>query len=98
MIAQAIIIGITAWVFVIILMEEGMIFSWWWNVINRLPMWLAKPLGECEYCLGGQLSLWYYLLLNWHDYNVFYHIAYISLTLFTIKLINIFVYGNESQD
>ena len=88
MITESIIIGIIAWVFVIILMDEGMIFSWWWNVINKLPQWLKSPLGGCEFCLAGQLSLWYYLFAHWNDYNVFYHIAYISIAIFTVKIIN----------
>lgn len=88
MITEAIIIGIIAWVFVIILVDEGMIFSWWWDVINGLPQWLKSPLGACEYCVAGQMSLWYYLFAHWHDYNVFYHIAYISISIFTVRIIN----------
>ena len=89
MITEAIIIGIVAWVFVIILMDEGMIFSRYWDILNLLPNWLAMPLGKCEYCLSGQLALWYFLYTHWHDYNVFYHIAYISLAIFTVRIINI---------
>jgi len=48
MILEAVLIGIVAWVFVIILMEEGMIFGWWWWPLNKLPDWFAKPLGKCN--------------------------------------------------
>ena len=89
MITEAIIIGIVAWVFVIILMEEGMIFSFWWGVINKLPEWLGNPMGKCEYCMAGQLALWYYLFTYFHSYNILHHIAFISLSIFTVKIINI---------
>ena len=62
MITHAVIVGIVAWVFVFILMDSGMIFERWWLVLNKLPMWLSKPLGACEYCFAGQLALWYYLI------------------------------------
>ena len=99
MITEAIVIGVVAWVFCIILMEEGMIFAWWWDVINRLPNWLQKPLGACEFCFGGQLALWYYLgtRLLTSDYNAFYHIAFVSITIFTIKMINVIIYGTEES-
>lgn len=86
MILHAITIGIAAWIFVMILMEPGMIFYKWNDVLNKLPDWLAYPLGRCEYCLAGQLSLWYFFTLG--DYNFFYHIGFISIAIFTVRIIN----------
>ena len=94
MITHAIIVGITAWVFVIILMDSGMIFNKWTLVLNKLPDWLAYPLGRCEYCLAGQLSLWYFFTLG--NYNLLHHIGFISIAIFTTKIINIIVYGNRA--
>ena len=94
MIVEAIITGIVAWVFVVILMEEGMIFAWWWNVIQKLPDWLRKPLGDCEYCFAGQLALWYYLIQYWNTYSPVYHIAFISITILTVKILNRTIDGN----
>lgn len=94
---NAVIIGIVAWVFCMILMEEGMIFSKWWNVLNKLPNWLAKPLGSCEYCFAGQLALWVYLyqsLLS-GSYNLLTHIAFISVAIFTIEIINTLIKYKE---
>ena len=90
MITHAIIVGIVAWVFVFILIDTGMIFEKWWVVLNKLPQWLSKPLGSCEYCFTGQLGLWYYLYYAYSTgaYNVFYHIDFISIAIFTTKIIN----------
>ena len=97
MIIHAIITGIVAWVFVLILLEEGMIFEWWWNVLNKLPDLLAKPLGKCEYCLSGQLALWYFIYYSWGNYSIFWHIGFISIAILTTKMINVIVYGNEND-
>jgi len=90
MITHAIVVGIVAWVFVFILMDSGMIFERWWLVLNKLPMWLSKPLGACEYCFAGQLALWYYLIheLLVGSYNALYHIAFISVAILTVKILN----------
>ena len=90
MITHAIVVGIVAWVFVFILMDSGMIFERWWLVLNKLPMWLSKPLGACEYCFAGQLALWYYLIheLIVGSYNALYHIAFISVAILTVKILN----------
>jgi len=95
MIIHAIIVGIIAWVFVFILIEPDMIFFKWNKVLDRLPLWLHKPLGRCEYCLAGQLALWYYLIHECLDgtYNVIMHIAFISIAIFTVRIINKYIYG-----
>jgi hypothetical protein len=92
-------IGIIAWVFTHILIDSEMIFSKWWMVLNRLPNWLSKPLGACEYCLSGQLALWYYLYQSWlvGSYNALEHIAYISIAIFTVKIINRVIYGVKND-
>ena len=84
---EAIITGIVAWVFCRILIEPGMIFGGWWQILNRLPEWLSKPLGACEYCFGGQLALWYFIFS--FDYSIVHHIQFISVTLITVNLINL---------
>jgi len=71
-----------------ILIEPGMIFGWWWKVLNRLPEWLKKPLGGCELCFGGQLSLWYYPIVHRASYAPVTHVMYIILTIFIIRIIN----------
>jgi len=93
---QAVIIGIAAWVFTLILIDTGMIFEKWWVVLNKLPDWLAKPLGKCEYCLAGQLAFWYYFTLG--GYNLFYHIGFISVAIFTVRMINEIIYGTAKTD
>ena len=36
-------------------MGEGMVLQWWWNALNSLPAFLAKPLGHCPRCM---VSAW----------------------------------------
>ncbi len=50
--------AVVGWVWVKILTEQGMIFSF---VRIKLPEWLSKPLFECEYCCAGQLAFWGYI-------------------------------------
>ena len=85
-----ILIGISAYVFTNILLDPDMIFGWFNKVLDKLPLWLAKPLGKCEYCLAGQLALWYYLIVNFKDYDIVNHILYVSLAIFVVELINIY--------
>lgn len=85
----AIYIGITAWVFTMILIDPDMIFGKYGQLLQKLPDWLGKPLGLCEYCLAGQLALWYYLIANWSDYNVITHIFFVSIAILTVEIINI---------
>lgn len=95
MILDAVLIGICAWVYVFILMDDGMILSPWERLVSRLPDWLYKPLAGCEYCVAGQMALWYFLWLRADDYAeditgaLVSHILFITLTIFIVELINI---------
>jgi hypothetical protein len=91
MIIESIIIGIIGWTFVHILIDVDMIFSRWWIVLNKLPDWLAKPLGKCEYCLSGQIALWYFIIN--YGFNLAYLVAFVSVSIFTCKLINKIIHG-----
>jgi len=97
MIIEAIIVGIVAWVFVFILMDSGMIFEKWWVVLNKLPQWLSKPLGACGYCFAGQLAFWYYLIHELIDgtYNALYHIAFVSIAILTVRILNHILNNNN---
>jgi len=90
---DSILLAITAWVYVHILMDRGMILEWWGKLLTRLPEKIADPLGLCEYCVGGQFALWYYLYYNLNEYSVVNHIIFISLTIFLIEVIN---YGSKA--
>lgn len=50
--------------------QEGMIFAWYQQLINRLPDWLCKPLGGCYKCFTGQVMFWYYISTKqWNGTN-----------------------------
>lgn len=84
----AILIGISAWVFSMILSDEEMIMGWYFKLIRKLPAWLNKPLGMCEYCIAGQLSMWYYLIYYFRNYDLPQHIMFVCLAIFTVEVIN----------
>jgi hypothetical protein len=43
-------------------MEEGMIFHWYYKLIERFPEWLFYPLGGCKYCMGTWVFVLFYYL------------------------------------
>jgi hypothetical protein len=44
-----------AWFF-IFCQKRGNIFEWYGNLLVKLPVFLAKPLGECVYCFATWLN------------------------------------------
>jgi len=86
--SDSILLAVAAWVYVYILLKEGMILSWWWEIINELPEWASEPLGGCEYCVAGQMALWYYLYEKFYEYDLAEHILFITLTIFIVEIIN----------
>lgn len=86
-------IAVFAVVFSCILIDEDMIFGFYGKWLDRLPDKIAFPLGRCAYCLGGQIAVWYYFFVE--QYNVFHHVAFVSLTIFIIH-ITLYVYGRTS--
>lgn len=80
-------VAITAYV-ATLLMEDGMILSWWYNLIRRLPDVFYKPLGGCIACFSGQFALWYYLIAHLHYYNFFEHVFFIAATIFTVLILD----------
>ena len=42
--------------------EPGEIFSLYQKLLDRLPLWLAKPLGACHKCFTGQVLFWFFLI------------------------------------
>jgi hypothetical protein len=84
---NSILLAVAAWVYVYVLLEPGAILGWWGDIVERLPHWLSEPLGGCEYCVGGQFALWFYVLRR-GEYDLIEHILFITLTIFLITLIN----------
>lgn len=90
-IALSFFLSLSAWVFVNVLQGEDMIFEWYGRLLDKLPKWIAHPLGKCDLCLAGQLGLWGYFLAG--DYHFFEHVFFIILTIFYIKIIDRFLWG-----
>lgn len=86
---SSILLGIAAWVYVYILLKEGMVLGWLGKLIAKLPSWLGEPLGGCEYCVAGQMAMWYYLYENFYGYDLINHILFITLTIFIVEIINV---------
>ena len=84
---EAILIGLFAYVFCNILTDTGMIFGKYYQWLQKLPEWLAKPLGMCEYCFAGQIALWYYLIVHFATYNFAWHVGFITVAIFTVDVL-----------
>lgn len=87
----AILIGITAWVYVDILTRGEMILGKLSQYLyEKLPLWLYKPIIGCSYCVAGQVALWYLILTKQFS---FYSIILICISIFTVAIINKTMYG-----
>lgn len=75
-----------------ILTDKEMILSkhyeWVKSKLEDKHDWLWYPLWLCPKCNSGQLSLWIYLGMHWNDYNLLYHIFYITNTIFITWLLS----------
>jgi len=61
-------ISLTAYMFISLGQDPGMIFYPYQQLIKRLPDWIAWPLGGCYKCFVGQVCFWYYVLTKPFDF------------------------------
>lgn len=73
-----------------------MILGFYGKLIKKLPQKLSYPLGDCPYCFGGQVALWYYLLKHFDSYQLDIHLFFITTTIFFIHLTQ-FIYERTSN-
>lgn len=79
-----ILLAVTAYVFSDLLSTDKMIFRPYFNLIEKLPKYFSFPLGVCNKCFAGQISLWYFLFKeNRIDAVIFS----VMLTILITKLI-----------
>jgi len=88
---EYLLISILSWTYVHILTTEDMIFE-------KIDKWMDgkfihKIMG-CEYCLAGQLALWYFVYDRWYTYDPIEHVLMVGLSIFIVKLINNYVKKN----
>lgn len=73
-----------------VLMDVDRPFYWYRKLLDKINVdCITYPLGHCEVCLSGQVSLWMYLLLFYGDatYVWYSHIYTVLITmLFTDQL------------
>ena len=84
---ESVYIGLIAWVYSSLLTDSGMIFAGLYTKLMKLPEWLFNPLIGCCYCVAGQMALWYGIYFLWSGYNVFDHILFITVSIFTVHII-----------
>ena len=84
---ESVYIALIAWVYSTLLTDAGMVLERLYMLLMKLPDWLFKPLIGCSYCVAGQFSLWYGIYFLWSDYNVFDHILFIAISIFTVHII-----------
>lgn len=91
---HALLIGVFSFVYVIILQQPDKVLGPLVKLVdpffnrNRFLKWIYKPLMECAHCNAGQIALWSYIgLYGLSDYNVFYHIGFISISILTVQIL-----------
>lgn len=75
--AMIAIISATLSYFLNFLMEDHPIGQWYLSQLQRLPVNLAKPLGECPYCSAG----WQYMAISLFCFNSHFGICLLFLGL-----------------
>lgn len=78
-----VLIAISAVGFARVLTQPNEIMGWYANILLRVPEWIAKPLGGCAKCFGGQVAFWYYITI-WD--NLFNHLLF-TLSVITLTYI-----------
>lgn len=91
LILESVSAGIIAWVVWGVLMEPGMIFHFWYRLVEEIAqrgaVWLAKPLGLCGICFAGQVGFWFYILA--FKWRLSGHIAFAAQTMFFFLILKI---------
>lgn len=91
---NALIIASVSWFYHVVL-KDYILESWFEYGYNNFGkekfegtwrMHLYMPVWGCQYCTSGQFALWSYLFID-GDYHLFYHIAFITLTVLITKII-----------
>ena len=72
-----------------ILLQPGELLGRLGDLIDRLPQWLAKPLGMCSKCFAGQLALWSYPFYA-DNYRIDLHIVSVCWAVFAVYFIQKF--------
>ncbi len=80
------VVVVSAYTFTNILAQPEMIFGWYADLIDRLPNWIAKPLGKCDLCLSGQLALWGYVVAFYDTYSVVVHYLVVLFSIFFLHV------------
>lgn len=84
-------IAIVAYVYSGMLTEPDKLFAPLYRFLEKkLPSWLFAPIIGCEICVAGQLSLWYYIIHHHKNYDIEYHIYFISITILLTSTIKEF--------
>lgn len=73
--------------------NEGMIFHWYYKLIERLPVVLFKPLGGCIYCFGTWVFV-IFLELPPTKQNVLGLFLGIGINYIFIKTFEKFIFSN----
>lgn len=74
-----------------ILMED-VLFFYRKLIADKLPEWLSKPLGLCNVCFTGQLSLWGLLpFLETSYIGLIQYFGIISINMIIVTILNNYV-------
>lgn len=88
----SILIAIAAFTYSEIITEPGEILSKPFQLLERLPEWLFKPLVGCCKCVAGQTALWLYPLYLCEAYDPIVHIWFVLQCVFNAAIIRAIYY------
>lgn len=83
-------ISLIGFMFSALAQDNHTLFTWYGDLIERLPWYLCKPLGGCYRCFVGQLCLWFYLLtrISTGEYDLFEHLFFVSAGIMASMVYN----------
>lgn len=73
-------VGLWGFLFSSVLSREGEAFTFYHRAIDKLPFWIAKPLGRCGKCHAGWVALITYPLR--FEYNGLDHFGCVVFAIF----------------
>lgn len=91
-------ISVVSYVYSEVITQPSMILNGFYNWLDRRigetsthpKMWLFKPLIGCPQCVAGQIGLWFYLIVSYHNYSLWQHLAFVCFAIYLISPVHKF--------
>ena len=68
--------------------EPENIFAFYQRWLDKLPWYIANPLGACHKCFTGEVCFWGYIILYFHQYDFINHLFFAYAGIFLSVIYN----------